>query len=187
MSVAIKVNGNTVINHLHSEEKRWFAVYTRYKCEKFVVDLLAKKQIEAYVPLMSKTKRYQRKIKHYEVPLINCYIFVHITRDDYVKTLETEYVLKFLRQGKDLISIPVVEMNILKRVVGDIEEVTPLDGKHFEQGEEVEVVSGQLAGIRGKVVSRLGRKRFVIELLNIGYQLQLDVDAGLLKPTIKAL
>ena len=33
------------INQLSTMEKRWFAVYTKYKCEKYVADSLAKKQI----------------------------------------------------------------------------------------------------------------------------------------------
>jgi len=63
-----------IINQLSPTETRWFAVYTKYKCEKYVADQLSKKNIEAYVPIISKTRRYSRKIKHYQIPLINCYV-----------------------------------------------------------------------------------------------------------------
>jgi transcription antitermination factor NusG len=175
------------INQLSSTDKRWFAVYTKYKCEKFVADALSKKEIEAYVPIMTKTKRYSKKIKHYNVPLINCYVFVCITKDQYIKTLETEYVMKFLRNGHDLLAIPEVEINTLKRVVGEDIEVKETLGSDWFLGEEVEVISGQLAGMRGKIVSKEGKRSFVIDLETIGYQLRIKVDFNLLRPISEGL
>ncbi|MEZ4957062.1 MAG: transcription termination/antitermination NusG family protein, partial [Saprospiraceae bacterium] len=61
-------------NHLHASEPKWFAVYTRSKSEKVVKRLLASKNIECYLPLQKVTRRYTRKIKSYEIPLISCYI-----------------------------------------------------------------------------------------------------------------
>lgn len=141
-----------------------------------------KKNIEAYVPIISKTKRYARKIKHYQIPLINCYVFVCINKADYVPTLETEYVMKFLKQGKDLLCIPHTEIDTLKRVAGDVEEIHSLENSIFMAGEEVEVMSGHLTGMRGKIVSRAGKRNFVVELKTIGYQLSIQIDLNLLKP-----
>jgi transcription antitermination factor NusG len=175
------------INQLSTMEKRWFAVYTKYKCEKYVADSLAKKQIEAYVPILTKTKRYSRKIKHYSVPLINCYVFVCIKKEDYLKTLETEYVMKFLRNGQDLLAIPEIEIETLKRVVGEDIEVKESSRSDWFMGEEVEVIAGQLAGMRGKIVSKEGKRSFVIDLETIGYQLRIKVDFNLLKPVTDGL
>ncbi len=143
-----------IINQLSSTESRWFAVYTKYKCEKYVADQLSKKHIEAYVPIITKTKKYSRKIKHYQIPLINCYVFVCINKAEYVPTLETEYVMKFLRNGQDLLAIPEIEIETLKRVVGEDIEVKESTRSDWFMGEEVEVIAGQLAGMRGKIVSK---------------------------------
>ena len=51
---------------------QWFAIHTKYKCEKFVREQLLSKGIEAYVPVLLTKKQYLRKIKTYELPLINC-------------------------------------------------------------------------------------------------------------------
>jgi transcription antitermination factor NusG len=176
-----------VINQLLDDEKRWFAVYTKYKCEKYVADHLKKKNIEVYLPLMSKTLRYSRKIKHIELPLINCYVFVCIDKKQYIPTLETEYVMKFLRQGKDLLSIPESEMDMLKRVAGDVEDVIPVSEMVYDMGEEVEVVSGQLAGMIGRIVSKAGKKSFVVELNTIGFQFRINIDLKLLRPLVNKL
>lgn len=173
---------DTIVNQISDNQKKWFAVYTKYKCEKFVSDLLAKKQIEAYVPIVTKTRRYTRKIKQYHVPLINCYVFVFISKEQYIQTLETEYVIKFLKQGKDLLAIPQTEIDVLKRVSGDVAEVEILEGYMLEPGEEVEVVTGHLTGMKGTIVSRTSKKVFLIELKTIGFRLQIGIDLKLLKP-----
>lgn len=177
-----RASTDTAINQISETEAKWFAVYTKFKCEKFVAQHLAKKQIEAYVPLISKTKRYTRKIKHYEVPLINCYVFVHITKKDYVPTLETEYVMKFLRQGKDLLAIPQSEIDLMKRVAGDIEEIYSIEKGEYSPGEEVEVISGYLSGLKGRVISKAGKRSFVVDLQTLGYQLQIRIDQTYLRP-----
>lgn len=182
-----KKDKSSVINQLSESDQKWFAVYTKFKCEKYVAEHLNKKQIQTYLPLIHKTKRYTRKVKHFEVPLINCYVFVYITKDQYVTTLETEYVMKFLRQGKDLIAIPQEEIDIMKRVAGYVDEAEDLNPEIFFEGEEVEVVSGHLTGIKGVLVAKEGKRNFLIELKSIAYQLRINIDPKILKPVRKPM
>lgn len=175
-------NQDAIINQLSETEGRWFAVYTKYKCEKYVSEQLQKRKILAYVPVITRTRKYERKIKRYDVPLINCYVFVHIIKSEYLPVLETEYVMKFLKQGKDLLAIPDHEIQILKRVTGDFNHVELIENAAFEEGEEVEVIAGHLTGVRGKVISKLGKKSFLVELKTLGFQLMVNVDIKLLRP-----
>ena len=175
-------NQDAIINQLSETEGRWFAVYTKYKCEKYVSEQLQKRKILVYVPVITRTRKYERKIKRYDVPLINCYVFVHIIKSEYLPVLETEYVMKFLKQGKDLLAIPDHEIQILKRVTGDINHVELIENAAFEEGEEVEVIAGHLTGVRGKVISKLGKKSFLVELKTLGFQLMVNVDIKLLRP-----
>ncbi len=172
---------NTSINQLSLTEKRWFAVYTKYKCEKHVAGHLSKKQIEVYVPFITKIKKYTRKLKYFDIPLINCYVFVCIKKSEYIPTLETEYVMKFLKQGKDLLAIPQSEIDILKRVAGDVEEIAFREKHEIQVGEEVEVISGHLTGMRGKLISRSGKRNFIIDLDTLGFQLRMNIDPELLR------
>ena len=168
------------INHLSKSESRWFAIYTKYKCEKFVVEQLAKKGIAAYVPLITKIKRYTSRVKRFDVPLINCYVFVKITESQYVKVLETMHVMGFIKQRQNLISIPEYEINLLKRIVGEIEDVTA-GNVEMVVGDEVEIISGNLTGIRGKLIEAEGKNRFIVQLASIGFQLSMVVDKSLLR------
>ncbi len=171
---------STTINHLSNTESKWFAIYTKYKCEKYVTDLLAKKSIAAYVPLITKIKQYVSRVKRYDVPLINCYVFVRITKDQYARVLETQYVMSFIKQRQNLISIPDEEINLLKRIVGEIEDVNA-ESIEMNPGDEVEIISGNLTGIRGRLVESGGKNKFVVQLASIGYQLSMIIDKSLLR------
>lgn len=172
------------LNHLDNTHKRWFAIQTKYKCEKFVCKTLLKRGITAYTPLVKTTKRYSSKVKVYEVPLINCYAFVYITKDEYIKVLETEYVYKFIKQNQDLISIPSKEINLLKHIVGEYQGRFEIVKESFEKGEKVEIIAGQLTGLNGIVVDNERNSDLLIELENIGVQLRIHFKAEHLRPVL---
>lgn len=169
------------VNDLHKVEKRWFAVYTKYKAEKHIIKSLQRKGIEAYTPLLKKTKKYTRKIKITEVPLINCYIFVKVSEKEYVKVLETEHVISYLKIRNNFIAIPEREIDLMKRVVGEYEEVS-ITNEEYNIGDQVEVVSGNLTGLKGSLVNINGKKDFLIKLEKSGFQLLINIDPKLIRP-----
>lgn len=64
--------------HLDSIEKKWFAIYTRFKREKMVLKRLTEKGVEAYLPLSTHKRVYTRKIKIIQLPLISCYVLLKL-------------------------------------------------------------------------------------------------------------
>ena len=167
-------------NHLHDTEPRWFAVYINYKREKLVKGMLEQKGIECYLPIQKVTRRYARKVRTLELPLISCYIFVRIVKAEYVPVLETEYVLKFTKIAQNLLSVPDSEIETLKRVVGEGMNVT-IEPTSMQAGDTVEIVAGNLTGLRGKLVSVEGKKQMLVELEHIGYTLRMNIDSALLR------
>lgn len=163
------------------KDAKWYAIYTKYKCEKLVVERLLRKDINAYVPLLQKTKRYGKRIRQNAVPLINCYAFAKVTKSEFVKILETENVISFLKIGKEICSIPEEEINILKKVVGEIKEDIELSTEEIKVGETVEIISGNLTGMKGSFLGKSGKKNFQIELHHIGYNLLISVDPTILR------
>ncbi len=170
----------TYENHLSTTEARWFAIYTGFRKEKYVQEELRKKGVETYVPLMTHTRQYVRKVKTVELPLISCYVFVKITKQKYVPVLETEYVYRFVKFSKNLISIPEKEMELMRQVVGE-KLVISANPYRWEAGDEVEVATGSLTGLRGKLVKRNNKREFLIQLEHLGYSLQLSVPTHLLR------
>ncbi|HHS95668.1 MAG TPA: UpxY family transcription antiterminator [Phaeodactylibacter sp.] len=170
----------TYENHLDEYQPRWFAIYTAYKREKLVLKMLQAKGIHAYLPLQKVVRRYVRKVKKLEIPLINCYLFVKITKAEYIRVLETEQVLKFIRFSNNLLSIPEEEIQLMKRIIGEALDYC-IEPATFVEGEEVEVIGGALTGLEGKLISIKGNHSLLIELTNIGYQFRMDIPPSLLR------
>ncbi len=169
-------------NHLDDNLPKWFAVRTNFKHEKHVAKKLKEIGISVYLPLVTKIKQYTRKVKKYEIPLISNYVFVKIKKTEYVNVLQTQGVLGFIKVGKSLISIPEDEINTLKKVMGEKNkiDVFPID-RRKTIGRTVEIISGYLTGIRGKIVEVANKKMFIIELQNIGYTLSMEISSEDLK------
>lgn len=167
-------------NQLDLKEPKWFAIYANFKREKLVNKMLKQKGIQCYLPLKKVTRRYARKIRTIELPLISCYLFVKITKEEYIRVLETEHVLKFIRIGKNLLSISEEEIDIIRKVTG---EGLPLEVNpdSFSKGDLVEIISGNLVGTKGRLSSIEGKKLFSIHLENLGYSLSIKVDPSILR------
>jgi len=82
-------------NHLDETEPRWFAVHTKFKSEKVALKQIAMQGVEAYLPIREVTRKYQRKIKKIELPLISSFVFVRIVKKQYILVLEAEYTAGF--------------------------------------------------------------------------------------------
>ncbi len=168
------------VNHLHETTPRWFAVHTRSRSEKFVQRMLAKKGIHAYLPLQKLMRRYTRSTRQVEKPLINCYVFVLITKEAYLPVLETENVAGFVKSRNDLRAIPEAEMEIMRRITLEADLDLEVFAGHFNEGEPVEITAGNLIGLKGRIVKAEGKRKFQIELLSLGYSLLISVDAAFL-------
>ena len=170
---------NPYENHLHEREARWFAVCTKYKREKLVLQRLQEQGIESYLPLQILTRRYTRKVRTVELPLISRYIFTRIVKRQYVSILETPDVSGFVRFSRNLLSIPDSEIRLLQRITGERLELTasPLA---IHLGDEVEIAAGKLAGVRGILLEKENKYNFLVELKCIGTSLHIQINPALL-------
>lgn len=169
-------------NHLDHLEARWFAVYTRSKCEKKALAGLIKKGIRAYVPLLKYTRIYGRKKRNVELPLISSYVFVKITKDQYVKVIEMSEILCFVRFSNNLISIPDHEIQLLQKIVGEAQNLR-FDSENLVPGSPVEIIAGALTGLKGVLVSEMNKNEFIVELEHIGINLRMSVPLKNLRKT----
>lgn len=169
--------------HLHETEARWFAVYTPFRREKSAMRELEKRGIEAYVPLVERVKKYERKIKTYHVPLINNYVFVRICKKDYVEVLRSRDVIHFLRFDGGIIAIPQEEIFLLQRIVGEASDVQAAN-RRPSVGQRVEIIAGKLTGITGVVREEKGKHQVLVDLETLGWSLQVEVHPKYLQPVM---
>lgn len=176
-------NYNTLepVNDLHESEYRWFVIYTKYKAEKHVIQNLAKKNIKAYTPLLTTIKKYTRKTKTYETPILNCYVFVYISQKEYISVLETPHVVNYVKLRKNLVAIPQHEIDLLKRIVGEFHDIA-IAKENYKVGDQVEVISGNLTGLKGFLTNINGNNDFLINLEKSGFSLLINIDPKLIRP-----
>lgn len=162
----------------------WYAIHTKYKCEKFVVNALESKGIIAYTPLLEVTKEYTRKVVTRAIPLINCYAFVFVQPEQFVRVLRTEYVFSFLKIGKEIVTVKEEEIDLLKRITGEYNDVKAEEIEYIE-GMEVEVIAGNLTGVKGILIEKKSKHNFLVELRSLSYQLKINIDPNQLRITQK--
>lgn len=159
---------------------QWYAVRTQLKCEKMAAQLLDRAGINAYLPLQQYTRRWGRRIVDVQIPLISNYIFVNISRPEYVKVLQTEYIYGFIKFGGQLIPIPEKEIELIKRILGEYKNID-VQTLELVEGEEIEIIAGKLTGLRGKLIQVKGKNKVLVELQNIGVGLYLTVETSMIQ------
>lgn len=155
--------------------KYWYAIYTRYKCEKRVVDHLLAKDIDAYTPMLTKTKKYQRKTKTHHYPLLSNYAFVCISQKERIKVLNTQHVLGFVRIGKEMPTVKTHEIEWLKRITGELVDLAVMPSASII-GEAVEIASGALTGIKGTLIGVKNKREFIVSLDSIQCHIKLIIN-----------
>ncbi len=167
-------------NHLDNNSSKWFAVYTLYKREKMAAKQLSQSGFEVYLPIQTVTRRYVKKVKKVDLPLINHYVFVKITKKEYTQVLQCPYVLNFVKFSKNLISIPEEEITLIKRILGEAEAVE-IDSATLKKGDQVEVIGGNLTGLKGVLIEKENNKYLSVHLSSIGFSLNVSIAAHLLR------
>ena len=152
-----------------SENKHWYAVYTRPRWEKKVTNLLIKAGIEVYCPLNKVRKKWKDRVKLVEEPLIRSYVFVHIAEAEKTSVRMVDGVVNFVYWlGKPAV-IRQEEIELIQRFLGDYEnvEVQPLE---LDEGQRVRIVSGVLMNKEGLVVKVINNRASVV-VLSLGVEL----------------
>ncbi|MCB0633806.1 MAG: UpxY family transcription antiterminator [Saprospiraceae bacterium] len=155
------------------EINMWFAVLTRNRCEKAVQRFLEMQQIKHYLPIISLPRLHGTRRRIVNRPLIPGYIFVHISLYEYVRVLQTEHVVDLVRFGTELIPIPQEEIDLLKKFCMNVDHEIIIGRPRYQPGDIVQVISGPLKGVIGKLMNVQGRKNLVVELKNVGYSFQI--------------
>src|SRR5262245_30753622 len=104
-------------------QKFWFAVYTKPRCEKRVHQLLISRGVESYCPLNMVKKQWSDRVKIVEEPLFKSYVFVHISREEQLKVRMTNGVINFVYWlGKPAV-IQRHEIDTIRRFLNEYEDI----------------------------------------------------------------
>lgn len=166
----------------NTEEANWYAVYVRYKCEKLVAELLVSKGIETYLPLKTVFRIWGKQKRKKLLPLITSYVFVKIDPTEFFRVLETDKVMNFVKFTSIPETIPEDEINILKRIVGDLTLDVTANLAPLVKGDKVEFIGGTLTGLNGILKDLRGNRQVVVELEHLGYRLTITSNRKFIMP-----
>ncbi|MGV8092808.1 MAG: UpxY family transcription antiterminator [Mangrovibacterium sp.] len=155
--------------------KKWYVVYVKSRAEKKVLQSLTGKNIEAWLPVQNKLRQWSDRKKLVEMPLFPGYLFVRVGRKEYDPVLRTENVVGYITfEGK---AVPVSDRDIraLKQILQQDQIKVELTRDDLAPGELVEVLSGPLMGIQGRLIKLKGKHKVGIRIQQVQYIVMVEV------------
>jgi transcription antitermination factor NusG len=158
----------------------WFAVWTRSRFEPRVMTQLHEKQIEAFFPTITRWSRWKDRKKRIDWPLFPGYCFVRISPEDALAVQKCTGVVRILTDQGVLAAVPDREIEAIRTLVtsGMACDPCPL----IASGEVVEVVSGPLKGVTGRLTRKGAHARLVLAVSVLGLGVSIQVDAADVRP-----
>ena len=161
---------------------RWYAIYTLPRHEKSIAERLIQREVETFLPLYRAVHRWNRRRAEVELPLFPGYVFVKMFITNKVRVLAHPGVIRLVTFNGRPANLPDDEIETLRSSLA-ICKAEPYP--FLRAGRQVQIKSGPLAGLEGRVLRRKGRLRVVvsIELIERAIVLELDAaDAQLTSP-----
>lgn len=155
--------------------KKWFAVYTKARCEKKVSALLTKKKIDNFLPLnkVARTGQYDYRNGVWE-PLFSNVVFVYVNEMEMQAVRQVSDVVNFLYWLGRPAVIKDVELENVRQFMNDFEHVD-LERIPVNANEMVRVVSTPGFESDGNVFT-LKNNKVKLMLPSLGYTLTAETE-----------
>lgn len=159
----------------------WYALYTRPRHEKQVLQELSNKNIEAFLPTYKVRRRWSDRYKVVEEPLFKNYLFVNVDFNQrYYETLRPYGAVAFVMFDGKPAQIPEAEIDAIRRLV---DSELPYDPHpYLKVGRKVRVRSGPLEGCEGILIRKKGLARLVLSVNLLQQSVSAEVDADTVEP-----
>ena len=154
----------------------WFAVWTRSRHEKSVHEQLRWKDIETFLPTITRWSRWKDRKKQVDWPLFPGYVFARFEPDSSLPILTCGGVVSIVSFEGRPAPIPDIEIDGVRRLVESELQYDPCP--LIREGAMVEVIHGPLKGVFGRLVRKGSHARLVLSVDLIGRGVAVTVDAA---------
>ena len=158
----------------------WFALWTRSRHEQVVREQLERKQIEVFLPTITKWSRWKDRKKRIDWPLFPGYCFARFDPKDPLPILKCSGVVNIISFEGEPAPIPAVELDGIRRLIETDLAFDPVP--LIREGSMVEVVHGPLKGVVGRLVQKKDKARLMLSVDLIGQAVSVEIDAADVKP-----
>jgi transcription antitermination factor NusG len=161
-------------------DAQWFALWTRSRHEQVVQGQLEQKCIETFLPTVTRWSRWKDRKKKVDWPLFPGYCFARFDPGERLPILKCTGVVNIISFGNEPAPIPAQEIAGIRQLVESELAYDPCPLIH--EGMMVEVKSGPLKGVVGRLVRKGVNARLVLSVDLIGQAVSAEVDAADVRP-----
>jgi len=141
-------------------DRQWWVLHTKPRQEKSLARQLLQSKVPFYLPLIEHRSLIRGRVMKSLVPLFPGYLFLLARRDERVTALTTNRVVHSLEVTDQ--SMLWVDLAQIHRLIGTGAPITPEE--RLEPGALVEITSGLLAGLKGRILRAANGHRFVVQV-----------------------
>jgi len=156
------MNGETAIAISSDfwQQPRWYAIKTRSRHEKRVRDQLVQRDVDTFLPLCESWRQWKDRKKKVELPLFPGYCFARFPLVEKLRVLNVLGVANLVGINGRPEPIHEDELAAIQQLVSTKLLYDP--HPFLQEGMDVEVVRGPLAGVRGKLLRKDRVTRLVL-------------------------
>jgi transcriptional antiterminator NusG len=158
----------------------WFALWTRSRHEQVVRDQLLRKDVEVFLPMVTRWSRWKDRRKQVDFPLFPGYCFARFNPRRRMPVLACSGVASILSTAGEPSPVPDYEIESIRQLVDSELAYDPCP--FIREGMMVEVMHGPLRGVVGRLRRKDARARLVLSVDLIGRAVSVEVDAADVRP-----
>lgn len=156
----------------------WHALYIKSRAEKKAQFELQAQGIETFLPLQRKLRQWSDRKKWVEIPVMSGYLFVRVCRKEYDQVLQSNYVVSYVRfEGKAAV-VPDDQIEYLKLMLKQTDVDVEITSAKLKPGQMIEVISGPLIGLKGKLQKMRGKNKVAVEMEQLGYSALIEIETS---------
>ncbi|MEX2671997.1 MAG: transcription termination/antitermination NusG family protein [Phycisphaeraceae bacterium] len=154
----------------------WFVLHTRSRQEKALAADLAARRVGHFLPLIKQMRQYGRRKMPVQMPMFPGYLFLRGSLEQVYEADRTRRVSQIIRVS-DQSQMDWELRNISQALSRDV-VFDPYP--HLTRGRRVEVRSGPMRGIQGRVEDHVKPDRLLLQVEMLGRAMSVEIDGALL-------
>jgi transcription antitermination factor NusG len=164
---------------IDQKEPLWYTFVTRSRAEKKVKQSLDALGIENYLPLKSQISQWKDRRKKVELPLFSGYIFIKTPFTLRYEIFKVPGVARMVSFEKKPTPVREEEIENIKLVLSSDLDVKVEHG--FVEGDAVEIKSGILQGLKGRIKEHKGQHVLCIYVDAVAQSILVDIGSNVVE------
>jgi transcriptional antiterminator RfaH len=153
---------------------QWYVLITAPRAEKKAALQLTNINIENYLPIHKKLKQWHDRKKWVDEVLFKRYLFVKTNNQNRNSVFGVPGIIKYLHIGPTITKISDLEIERIKKICKF--NKVEIDNNQVEIGEEVEILAGDLIGLKGRIQSLINQQKVRIKIDGLGMYATVEVS-----------